>query len=240
MLYQEVITKVGNKLTAPELSVIKGILILNLCHFSFRDKEDALYALRQCVDLSKEDLEGVLRTLEHSHGVIAYDDNANTFDLLAEASGFNEFKLIFKRYYDSSNTSIVQCDEALLTELGVTRPIETPFAQKNQISSMEWCFEQKLMDPSAITESYLSSLLRQQALARNGESPRGNFLFAYCPEGADQEILRLSQLYRELNLRRHPVLLLFLRGEEKELVTALNTKLAIEKFSPSEVSRFQQ
>ncbi|MFI3254048.1 MAG: hypothetical protein R3Y63_06875 [Eubacteriales bacterium] len=240
MLYRDILVKLGNKLSPAELSVLKGILILNISGFSFREKEDAHFALSQCVYLSKEDLEEALKTLERSHGVIAYDDNANTYDLLAEASGFNEFKRICTRYYDSSGNSIAQCDEALLTELGLTRTVETSFAQQHHVSSMEWCFGQRLMDSYAITESFLDSLLRQLSGTRNGETPRGQVLFAYCASNEGGEVARLSNLYQSFNLQDHPVLILFLNDEEGDILATLNTKIAIQKFSASELARFQQ
>ena len=95
MLFRDITTKVGSKLNDVELKVLKAILVVNICRFTFIDKEDAKTALALCSNVRDADLDNALRSLETMHGIIAYDETAKTFDLIAEASGFNEFSRIY-------------------------------------------------------------------------------------------------------------------------------------------------
>mgnify|MGYP000685996373 CR=1 FL=1 len=91
-------------------------------------------ALRYCSNLKEEELSLALRNLEHLHGVISYDENANTFDLIAEANGLNEFKRVFARYKMMTKPATIEdCDETIRRELAIDAEIETSFAQKHHI-----------------------------------------------------------------------------------------------------------
>lgn len=240
LLYRDILVKVGSKLSSDELLALQGILVLNIGKFSFREEADVLYALRQCTDLSEDNLALALKELERSHGVIAYDNRAHIFDLLAEASGFNEFKRLFNRYRTGVSSSISDCDEIILRDLRVVRPIETTFAQQNDICSKEWCFAQKLVDSSIITQDVLSSAIFRLESINNGEEPRGLFYFAYCAKDAQNEILRLSHLYRTLKLHQYPIHILFLDDHDADILTALTHRAAIFKFSSAERQRFDR
>ena len=69
MLYRDIILKVGNKLSANELRILKAILIINIAKFSFRDKDDAIQAIRYCSNVKDEEVAPALKNLEDMHGV---------------------------------------------------------------------------------------------------------------------------------------------------------------------------
>ena len=62
---------------------------------AFRDKDDAIMAIRYCSNVTEDEVKYALKSLEEMHGVVAFDEHAKTYDLIAEANGFNEFKRIF-------------------------------------------------------------------------------------------------------------------------------------------------
>lgn len=87
MLYRDILVKVGDKLSAPEKIVLKAVLIINIGRMSFYSKEDALAAIQYCANMREREIQDALKSLEDMHGVVAFDDHAKTYDLIAEANG---------------------------------------------------------------------------------------------------------------------------------------------------------
>ncbi len=240
MLYRDIILKVGNKLSENELKALKAILILNLGKFSLRNKDDAIQAIRYCSSLKEEEIIPALKSLEDMHGVIAFDENAATYDLIAEASGFNEFKRVYAKYRIGTIATIDDIDSDIMKEAQLTGVVETSFAQEHNISSTEWVFEKKLQASTSIDSSYFNMLKKAIDNNYTGEDPRGYLVYAYCNDGCDAEIKRLSEIISEAKLEQYPIIVLFLDDTEQEVIDALNVKKTIEKFSKADQERFQK
>lgn len=240
MLYRDILVKVGDKLSAPEKTVLKAVLITNIGRMSFYSKENALAAIQYCSNMQAKEAQDALKSLEDMHGVVAFDDHAKTYDLIAEANGFNEFKRIFFRYRMGVHATITDVDEDVRLLIGLDKPIETSFAQDHHISSTEWTFQKRLLDSSQIHEQFLTMTIRNVTSHYNGEDPRGVLLYAYCSENPAMEIERISGLCRTLDLKRYPIVILFLDDSEKEILSALMVKKALLKFSASDRERFKK
>lgn len=241
MLYRDIMVKIGDKLSPTELSTLKAILIVNIGRFAFSSRDDATTALRYCSNLKDEELSAALKSLENLHGVIAFDENSNTFDLIAEANGFNEFKRVFNRYRSMVKPATIEdCDEAIRKELSLSSDIETSFAQQHHISSLEWRFKKILMNSASITFDYLLARFRELDANTNGEDHRGLLIFAYCNQNAQSEIERLAALGKELQISKSPVIITFLDDSEGEIITALGVKNVLNRFSNADNERFQK
>lgn len=240
MLYNEICVKVGEKLSAEEEKVLKAILISKLAEFKFYDREDAYIAFRYCTNLKEEDVKQAVKVLEDRHGIIAYDDQARTYDLIAEANGFNEFKRVYARYRIGKNADIEDADEEILKSLGIYDPVDTSFAQENHISSTEWKFEKRLIKSTTIDSNYLNTVIRKVDLANNGEEYRGMLLYAYCSDNAEGEIARLSHIAKKLKLDSTPIIILFLDDSGGEIIQALTVKSTIQRFSVADADRFSK
>lgn len=240
MLYRDILVKVGDKLTDLEKTILKSVLVINMGRMVFYDKDDAIHAIRLCSNCQEEDVQHALKSLEEMHGVVAFDDHAKKFDLIAEANGFNEFKRIFAKYRLGTKSSIDDIDEAARKFMTLDIPVETSFAQDHHISSTEWIFTKRLMDCGTITESFLRTEIRNVSENCDGEKARGSLIYAYCAGDASAEVARLSQLYRELDLKSYPIIILFLDDNEKEMLAALTVKKALQKFSATDKERFQK
>ena len=160
MLYRDILVKVGDKLSELEKIVLKSVLVVNIGRMAFHDKTDALKAIQLCSNFKEDEVQSALKSLEEMHGVVAFDDHAKTYDLIAEANGFNEFKRIFTRYRIGVKASIDDIDESALKLMALDTPVETAFAQDHHISSTEWMFNKRLIDCSEISESYLRNEIR--------------------------------------------------------------------------------
>lgn len=240
MLYRDIMVKIGDKLTEKEKRVLQAILILNIGKFALRDKGDASLAIRYCTNLSEDEIAPTLNNLEEMHGVIAFDESAKTYDLIAEASGYNEFKRIYVKYRIGTNATIEDIDSDLLQEGALSGALETSFAQEHNISSKEWSFERKIVDASKIDGSYVDALKKAIDNNISGESPRGVLLYAYCNKDRDSIIPCISKLYRETQLADYPVVILFLDDSECEVTDALAVKKTIAKFSGADKERFRK
>lgn len=238
MLYNEICTKIGDKLTYEEKQVLKAVLVTRVAGFKFYDKEDAYTAFRYCTNLKEDEIKAAVKNLEDRHGVISFDDQSKTYDLIAEANGFNEFKRIYARYKTGVQADIENADEEMLEALGITTPVETSFAQENHISSSEWTFEKRLLNASSIDESYLNSLLRTLDSAYDGETSRGAVLYAYCNNNSEYEIERLSSICANLNIEDSPIIILFLDDPDGEILASMAVKNTIKRFSVSDSERF--
>ena len=241
MLYRDIMVKIGDKLDTNELSVLKAILVVNIARFVFYNRDDALTALRYCSNLKEEELSTAIKNLENLHGVIAFDENANTFDLIAEANGFNEFKRVFNRYrLMSKKATIDDCDDTIRKDLLLSADVETSFAQQHHISSLEWRFKKVLMNSTEITFDYLHARLRELDSNINGEDNRGLLIFAYCYQNAQNEIKRLVTLCKELKTSQSAVIITFLDDSEGEILTALSVKNVLNRFSNADNERFRK
>lgn len=239
MLYRDIMVKIGDKLATNELIALKAILVVNIARFIFYNRDDAITALRYCSNLKEEELSTAIKNLENLHGVIAFDENANTFDLIAEANGFNEFKRVFNRYrLMSKKATIDDCDDTIRKDLLLSADVETSFAQRHHISSLEWRFKKVLMNSTEITFDYLRARLRELDSNINGEDNRGLLIFAYCYQNAKSEINRLTTLCKELKISQSAVIITFLDDAEGEILTALSVKNILNRFSNADNERF--
>ena len=240
MLYRDIIVKVGDKLSDLEKTVLKAVLIVNMGRMAFLNKEDALLAIHYCANVSEDEVKHALKSLEEMHGVVAFDDHAKTFDLIAEANGFNEFRRIFAKYRLGVKVTIDDVDEDILSQTGLLTQVDTAFGQDKHISSTEWGFSKRLVSIEDISEGYLRNAITATSSNCNGDTPRGMLIYAYCHGNSSSEVTRVSALYKNLGLINYPIIILFLDDAEGEILTALTVKKALQKFSLADKERFKK
>lgn len=240
MLYNEICVKVGDKLNVTEQQLLKAILITRIAGFSFYDKEDACLAFRYCSNLKEEEIKPALKNLEDRHGIIAYDDQAGTYDLIAEANGFNEFKRVYARYRTGKPVDIEEADEDVLKSLMLLDPVDTAFGQENHISSIEWKFEKHLLNSTSITEGFLNAQIATLNAATSGDDVRGSLIYAYCSEDSESEAKRLVELAKQTGIDKTPIIILLLDDADGEIVKALTIKSTLNRFSVSDCERFSK
>lgn len=240
MLYRDILVKIGDKLSDHEKTILKSVLVVNMGRMAFRDKDDAITAIRYCSNVTEDEVKYALKSLEEMHGVVAFDEHANTYDLIAEANGFNEFRRIFTRYRLGVRATIDDLDKEVLNQINLSVPVETSFGQDNQIATTEWGFSKILIDAAQISEAYLRSVIKTTIDNCDGESLRGILIYAYCHENSEYEIARISNLYKKLELKNYPVIILFLNDTENEILSALTIKKALQRFSVTDKERFKK
>ena len=240
MLYRDIITKIGDKLSDLEKTVLKAILVVNMGHMAFLDRTDALTAIQYCSGLSEDHINHAIKSLEDNHGVIAFDESAKTFDFLAEASGFNEFQRLYVRHSMGQTAKIDDLDQEIREQLRLTGVFETSFGQENHISSTEWCFAQRLHDSTDITEMYLQNVVREISANTDGDKPRGMLIYAYCAHGSERECNRIAALYKKLELNKVPVIILLVDDPDGEILTGIKVRKTLRRFSEKDQTRFKK
>ena len=240
MLFRDIMLRVGNKLSENELKVLKAILIMNICRFTFIDREDAKNAIQYCSNIKEAELVSTLRSLDDMYGVITFDEVANTYDLVAEANGFNEFKRIYTRYKLGVTATIDDISEDLLKELSLNRPVDTSFAQEHNITSVEWRFEQKLVSSKDLSEQFLNARIRELQSSYDGESSRGLLIYVYIPGATQSEIKQLGELANKCELEKYPIILFLIDDTGRDILTSLGVLKTLAKFSKSDAERFDK
>lgn len=240
MLYRDIMLKNGDKMSDDEKTVLKAILIINLCKFATIDRLDCIAAIKSCCNLNDAEIEKALNSLENNHGVISFDSNTNRFDLMAEANGMNEFKREFirKKLMVSGYNGIASCDDELSCDLNLAVPEETAFGFEHKINSGEWCFEKRLMCSSDFNSDYCKSLGYYFNNATDGETSRGIVIYIYCGKTAERDIEYIHKLYLQNELSNVPIILYLLIDTEEKLLDMLRSREALRRFSPSEKDRF--
>lgn len=238
VLYQNILLKIGDKLTDNERTTLKAVLITKMGRMSFANEDDAITAIRYCSNLSDDEITLALTSLENNYAVVTYDNNAQTFDLNAEANGLSEFNRTLTKYALGTRVTVDDIDEESKKELRLDEPIETAFGEDNYISSTEWNFVQYLEDITKLTEENLLHKINIVLKNTNGDSPRGIVIYAYCHENTEQEVERLALLCRKYNTQNYPIVILLLNDPEGEILSAVKMKKIFQKFSLADKERF--
>ncbi len=240
MLFRDIMLKNGDKMSDEEKTVLKSILIINLCKFATIDRLDCVAAIKSCCNLSDTEIDKALNGLENNHGVISFDSNVNRFDLMAEANGMNEFKREFirKKLMVSGYNGIASCDDELSQDLNLTTPEETAFGFEHKINSSEWCFEKRLICSADFNTDYCKNLSYYFNNATDGETPRGIVIYIYCGKMADCDIEYIHKIYVQYELNNVPLILYLLIDKEEKLLDMLRSREALRRFSPFEKDRF--
>lgn len=197
MLYRDILVKVGDKLSALEKTVLKAVLVVNIGRMSFYSRENALAAIQYCSNLLEREIQDALKSLEDLHGVVAFDGHTNTYDLIAEANGFNEFKRIFFRYRMGVRATIADVDEDVRLLIGLDKTVETSFAQDHHISSL--MVKKALLKFSTVDKERFQKHIYSQQRSQNNQISR---TFTNCvarrvmieAEGAVSYSVRLNAL----------------------------------------------
>ena len=145
---EEILARQGSKFRDPEKKVLYANLILRICRFELKSKEELHQAIAWCTGLAHDDLGAALDLLETEYGVLSYDDRMYCYDFVAEAVGANDF-----RRYMGEAVRKTMFQPAMLTQsdilemAGMQENVETEFGAIHGIQTREWQFEQHLMMP---------------------------------------------------------------------------------------------
>ncbi|HJF36658.1 MAG TPA: hypothetical protein K8U79_11630, partial [Clostridium perfringens] len=242
-LYDKIYIKYHEKLSRNDLDVLAGILILKLGKFRTSSKDDVLTALKYITGIKVELIQGSLKELEDSYGVIEYDEKNNTYDFIEDATGINDFKRFIKKKklsYENQDVEILLNND-IKDKLGLNINFQTDFGQKNNIKTNEWQYEQDIVTSKRIDSVFVENLKKDIDKSTSPDKPKGKLIYVYnnSSYGLDT-INKLTNLYKDYNLNNYPILWVLLDDVDNYLYDILIDMSIIPKFTEDEKMKFSK
>lgn len=242
-LYDKIYIKYHEKLSRNDLDVLAGILILKLGKFRTSSKDDVLTALKYTTGIKVELIQGSLKELEDSYGVIEYDEKNNTYDFIEDATGINDFKRFIKKKklsYENQDVEILLNND-IKEKLGLNINFQTDFGQKNNIKTNEWQYEQDIVTSKRIDSVFVENLKKDIDKSTSPDKPKGKLIYVYnnSSYGLDT-INKLTNLYKDYNLNNYPILWVLLDDVDNYLYDILIDMSIIPKFTEDEKMKFSK
>jgi ribosomal protein L14E/L6E/L27E len=222
ILYNQILIKYGDKLDDLQKSVLAANLILRIGRFKTKSLEDVKAALVYTSCLTVKQVEEAVFSLENEFGVLSYDDIANVYDFVADATGINDFKRLIQRKKNKIELDLKLVFQSSSKELLSLDNIENSFAQRNFVVSNEWKFTQHLMHIDEINNEFLLSLKNEWDLSTKPEVPKGKIIWLYLPKGVDdKKILSVQNLLKKQDYSKLPILFFVLDDKEESFYNVL-------------------
>ncbi len=240
LLYQSIISKLDDRLTDDEKTILKAVLLINVCRFNFHDRADMLSAIAFCSGFSEDEINPLFQSLEENYGIIAYNESSNKVDMLAEASGQNDFKRLYNRklFALGKFNCLDHCDEEIMTLVGLDAPVDTTFARSNSISSVEWKWDKRLIPIDNITNSYITACISEVARINSGEANRGLQIYTYCTEDQIEQISVASRCCETCQMWNYAIDILILTDAGNEFYKSIRTRTILKQFRKEEQEKF--
>ena len=179
--------------------------------------------------------------LQHEFGVISYDESANVFDFIADATGINDFKrlLTSKRRRLDINISLVL--DGVANEIIPLETMETSFGRKNQISTREWQFEQQIVHINDVNKSFLLNLINDFEYSTAPEKPKGKLVWLYIPSLVESEKLSsIAKLLERFEFEKMPIAFFALDDKENKFSDALTDYQLSNLFTEQEKVKYSK
>jgi hypothetical protein len=222
ILYNQILSKYGDKFDERHNELLAANLIVRIGRFKTKSIEETKKALKYTTNLSVGEIEKALNELEHEFGVLSYDNSANVYDFIIDATGINDFKrlLVGKRRKLDINISLVL--ESVANEILPLETMETSFGRKYQISTREWQFEQQIVQVNDINNSFLLNLKKDFENSTSPEKPKGKLVWIYIPFMTDSKyISSAAHLLKEFEIDKMPIAFFVLDDQENKFSDAI-------------------
>jgi hypothetical protein len=237
--YRDLMTKLGDKFTRTEKTVLQAILILNIGKFTFFDRAEANLGIELASGCSSDEIEEAIKSLEEMHGAISFDERTNQYDLIAEATGFNDFKRTVSHYKQNITNfrGIQDCDDVMTKVLGLDTPIATPFAQQHALSAFNWSYECRLMSILDLTEANVLAIINKLNRSHDGITPRGCVVYVYLTENARTMLPVATNVLKKLATSQYNILFILLE-DDNTIINAMRVREILKTFSLEDKKKF--
>lgn len=239
ILYNQILIKHGDKLDERQKEVLAANLVARIGKFKTRSLEETKQLLAYIAQLTFKEVNEIVTQLEHELGVISYDESANVFDFIADATGINDFKRLIneKRRKLELNLSLF-FDNAVqqVLPLEVT---DTSFGIKNNITTNEWKFSQQIVHIGDVGKEFLLRLKDDWELSTSPEKPKGKLVWLYVPAGTDtEEIEKVSKLLKRFEFDKIPIVFFVLDDQNSDFYNSLVEYQISNLFTEQEKAKF--
>lgn len=241
-LFDKIQIKYKDKLKPIEQEVLSAVLVLKLCKFKNKDKEDVQFAIEAITGLKKEIIKTVISDLEDIYGIIGYDERNHTYDFIEDATGKNDFLRMLrkkKNNFKIDEDSLFNAE--IIEKLGVEKILDTDFSKRNYIKSNEWKYVSSIITTNSITELDLLNMVKDFKESTSPEKPKGKLIYLYNNKDSDSNnISRIANMYKKLSIDRYPIIFVFLDDKENALYEALVNDRICRTFTQEENIKFSK
>ena len=241
ILYNNILSKYGEKLSDEEKDILAGILILKLGKFKNDTKEDVKEAIEATTGLKNNIIDKSLKSLEDNFGVIEYDEKLNSYDFIEDATGVNDFR----RFIKGKRSSIINNDiEYLINhdieeKIGIGANQKTDFAARNNIKTNEWEFTKKFVTIKNIDDVFVNNIIKDFEKSTEPNKAKGKLLYIYYNSTYDLETLdRAKDIFKRYNISEYPFVWILLDDKENELYNNILDMNIIPKITREEKMKF--
>lgn len=241
ILYNQILSRHGDKLDDRQKEVLAANLIIRIGRFKTKSLVETKQALAYASNFTFQEIEHVINQLEHDFGIISYDESANVFDFVTDAIGINDFKRLVnskKRKLDI-NLSLV-FDNAIDQVLPLER-MDTAFGRKNQISTSEWQFSQRIIHIDDVTKNFLLNIKNEWEQATSPDKPKGKLVWVYISSETDTaKIEAVANLLDRFEFSRTPIAFFILDDQENHFYDSLVDYQISNLFTPQEREKYSR
>ncbi|MFJ8236352.1 hypothetical protein ACIQ34_11460 [Ureibacillus sp. NPDC094379] len=241
ILYNQILTKYGDKLDERAKEVLAGILISRIGRFKTHSRNETVELISYASDISVKEINLAVDQLENQFGVLSYDEVANVFDFIADAIGVSDFKLLVKKKKRNIEINMSYIfDMGLADELQL-EDIEPAFSTRHAVKTHEWKFTQHLMNIEDITPRKLAEIKMKHIEAVEPEKPKGQIIWLYVPSEYDTaKFSNIQQLLRAENFGNLPVAFFILDDKENKFYDAIVDLQVSKSFTEAELEKYRR
>ena len=242
ILYNTILKQYGDKFSEAEKLVLLSNVILRICRFKTISKEDTILALSMCSNLTVDEINKAIKTLENEFAVLEYDSRANCFDFIADAVGAGEYRSYMRKVRNGIqfNTSMLENNEEILELLQINIPIETTFGAQKGIQTLEWSFNQVLLPIEKITDAVLELYINKYKKSISTDVPKGWLIWAYFNKDTDAKYIdALNERVASYCLDK-PIVVFALNDAENILKDSVVNYLSFNYVDDYNKSRFER
>lgn len=219
--YDNVLAKVGDKLSDKALAVLRANLILRILRFKTNSYADAKMALSICSGLSVGEIEVELNWLENEYAVLEFDEHACVFDFTEESNGAHDFKVAKKRLMASASVSRSYITDVKILDIaGVIEPQTTNFGTVHKITTNEWLFNQELYPIEDFSISRVNAYIGEWEQAISSTTAKGKLIWLYVNKDTNAELIANVQKM-VAGFAGKPIVVMLLNDAENRLYDAL-------------------
>lgn len=219
--YDNVLTKVGDKLSDKSLSVLRANLALRILRFKTSSYDDVKLALSICSGLSLDEITEELRWLENEYAVLEYDEHACVLDFTEESNGAHDFKIAKKRLMANASISPSYITDVKIRDLaGVIEPQTTNFGTVHKITTNEWLFVQELYPIGDFSLERANEYINEWKQSVSSTTAKGRVIWLYVNKDTDSEAITNVQKITE-GFNGKPIVVMLLNDTENRTFDAL-------------------
>ncbi len=243
--YAAVHERYGAHLAPLEQNTLLAILITDKMGLKVNNQEEAHQLFALLAGAAELSLRRAVDKLCQEYGVLAWDEKFKRYDIFSDATSRNEFLHFLQRKVKAiSALQAASLFARNIDKLGVISDVETGFAAKKAIHTLEWQCQHYFSNQELVDGDIRRALTAWQEAIEPHKS-KGQMIYCYLPANtkvaAYQDALhkRLQQAMKAAGIAAAPVLIVLLHDHDETIRESLSAHEVLENMSDREKQKFQ-